>query len=804
MKISYNWLKEYLNISLDHTKVAEILTDIGLEVEGIETYESIKGGLKGLVIGKVLTKEKHPDADKLSCTTVDIGDGKETPIVCGAPNVDAGQTVVVATIGTKLYDGDDEFKIKKSKIRGKVSEGMICAEDEIGLGQSHDGIMVLPEEIKPGTPASEYFKIENDIVFEIGLTPNRIDAASHIGVARDFAAYLSMSGKQELLKPSIDNFTEGSKNPVTISVENNESCPRYTGLVIEGVKVEDSPEWLKNRLKSIGLSPINNIVDITNYVLHEIGQPLHAFDLAEVTGNKIIVKNLPEKTKFTTLDEEERELSENDLMICNEAEGMCIAGVFGGIKSGVKESTTDIFLESAYFNPVSIRKTAKFHALNTDASFRFERGIDPNGQIWALKRAATLICEIAGGTVSSPIFDSKPAEVNGFDLELPISKIHKLIGKEIELEKIKKILSALDIEIKEENEGVLKLTVAPYRVDVQRSEDVIEEILRIYGYNNVEIPQTVKSSLIYEDGINDNALKNTVADILVANGFYEAMNNSLTRKAYYENGDFDTETLVEILNPLSNDLNIMRQSLVFGGLESVAHNINRKSEDLKLFEFGRTYAKKGDKYKEEQQLALFVCGDKWPESWNSTEAKADYFMLKGITEEIISRLGFHLNKFEKEQFSKNILKGLSLKKDTKEMMQIGMVPKKKLKAFGIDVPVYCAIIKWDTLLNKFNNEVSFEELPKFPYAKRDLSLLVDSSVTFESLKQAGLKTEKKLLKEVGIFDVYNGEGIPEGKKSYALSFILEDKENTLTDKRIDKIMKKLINKYQQEFNAELR
>lgn len=804
MKISYNWLKEYVNISIDHNKVAEILTDIGLEVEGIETYESIKGGLKGLVVGKVLSKEKHPDADKLSCTTVDLGNGEPTPIVCGAPNVDAGQTVVVATIGAVLYDGDNEFKIKKSKIRGQVSEGMICAEDEIGLGTSHDGIMVLPDNIPAGTPAAEYFKVENDIVFEIGLTPNRIDAASHYGVARDLAAYLSISGKCEPIKPSTNDFTAGNDQSLEVRVDNTESCPRYTGVVIKGVKIAESPEWLQNRLKSIGLGPVNNVVDITNFVLHEIGQPLHAFDLSKIKGNKVIVGNLPEKTKFKTLDDIERELSADDLMICNENEGMCIAGVFGGIDSGVQNSTTDIFLESAYFNPVSVRKTAKRHALNTDASFRFERGIDPNGTIWALKRAALLIGEIAGGEIVSPIFDSKPNEVKGFEIELPIDKINKLIGKEIELSTIKNILTALDITVNSENDQILNLTVAPYRVDVQRPVDVIEEILRIYGYNNIEIPQLVKSSLIYDDGISDNHLKNTVADILTANGFYEAMNNSLTKKAYYENGDFDTDSLVEILNPLSQDLNVMRQSLIFGGLESVAHNMNRRAEDLKLFEFGRTYHKKDGKYEENQQLAVFVCGQKYPESWNSPDSKADYFMLKGITEEILQRLGFNLNGFGKENLNSQSLKGLSLLSGNKEMLQIGMVPKKTLKVFGIDSPVYFAVIQWDNLLKKQKNEIRFTELPKFPFAKRDLSLLVDAGAKFEDLKQMALKTEKKLLKEVGIFDVYEGKGIPEGKKSYALSFILEDKENTLTDKRIDKIMKKLINKYQQEFCAELR
>lgn len=804
MKISYNWLKEYLDISLDHTKVAEILTDTGLEVEGIETYESIKGGLKGLVIGKVLTKEKHPDADKLSCTTVDLGDGNPTPIVCGAPNVDAGQTVVVATVGAVLYDGDKEFKIKKSKIRGHVSEGMICAEDEIGLGASHDGIMVLPNDVAAGTPAADYFKIENDIIFEIGLTPNRADAMSHYGVARDLAAYLSMTEPTALNKPAIDAFVAGTEDSVTLSVENTEACPRYTGVVIKDVKVAESPEWLQNRLKSIGLSPINNIVDITNFVLHEMGQPLHAFDLKEVKGNKVVVGNLPEKTKFTTLDEAERELSATDLMICNESEGMCIAGVFGGITSGVKDSTTDIFLESAYFNPVSVRKTAKRHTLSTDASFRFERGVDPNGALWALKRAALLITEVAGGSITSPVYDSNPEAVKGFEVSLAVDKITKLIGKELELDLIKNILTALDITVKSEADGVLELEVAPYRVDVLRPEDVVEEILRVYGYNNVEIPQTIKSAIIHEDGVNDNAVKNTVSDILVANGFYEAMSNSLTKKSYYEENEFDCSTLVEILNPLSQDLNVMRQSLIFGGLEYIAHNINRKSEDLKLFEFGRIYSKKDGKYSEEQQLVTFVCGNKWTESWNSQDAKADYYTLKGINEEVISRLGYNITQLAKEPFNTAIGKGLSLQKDNKEMLQIGMVPKKLLKAFGIDVPVYFSVIKWDTILKKYKNTVQFSELPKFPFAKRDLSLLVDASTTFESLKQTALKTEKKLLKEVGIFDVYDGKGIPEGKKSYALSFIIEDKENTLTDKKIDKIMKKLISTYQREYNAELR
>lgn len=811
MKISYSWLKQYVNIDMDVDSLSEILTDTGLEVEGLEKFETIKGGLEGIVVGKVLTCEKHPNADKLSKTTVDVGMDEILPIVCGAPNVAAGQTVLVATVGTVLYNGNENFKIKKSKIRGEVSEGMICAEDELGLGTSHDGIMVLPNDVPTGTQAKDYFNIESDFVFEIGLTPNRVDAASHVGVARDIVAALYNKPNIVLQKPSVDDFiVDNNSKQVEVVVEDSELCPRYTGLTISGVEVKDSPDWMKNHLQAIGLQPINNIVDTTNYVLHELGQPLHAFDLNKVKGNKVVVKTMPEKTKFTTLDEEERELSDNDLMICDESDAMCIAGVFGGVDSGVSESTTSIFLESAYFNPVSVRKTAKRHTLNTDASFRFERGIDPNGTVYALKRAALLIKEVAGGEITSEIFDSHPEEFDSFEVTVSYDKINKLIGKTLDKQLIRKILTSLEIEITNEDEYELNLLVPPYRVDVERAEDVVEEILRIYGYNNVEIPRAVKSSIVYSDLVDGHKLKNAVSDMLVASGMYEIMCNSLTKSAYFEKyTDFTKESIVAMLNPLSADHDVLRKTLLFGVLESIVHNANRKNADLSFFEFGATYHMQDaniaiEKYSEKQHLAIAVTGAKTPQTWNAASADVDFFYLKAQVHNVLEKLGFTVADCKQEQFKDSTFQGLEYSNGKNSFVKFGLVSRSILKDFDIDNAVYYAEFDWDNILAAYENKISFKQLAKFPEVKRDLSLLIDESVKFETLKEIAYKTEKRLLQDVTIFDVYQGKGVPENKKSYAVSFILQDAENTLTDKKIDKVMRNIIGAYQKQIGAELR
>ncbi|MBK3518508.1 phenylalanine--tRNA ligase subunit beta [Carboxylicivirga marina] len=816
MNISYNWLKNYLNIDLEPAKVSEILTDIGLEVGGMEEIQSIKGGLEGLVIGEVLTCEKHANADKLSVTTVNIGGEEPLPIVCGAPNVAAGQKVVVATVGTILYSGDESFTIKKSKIRGEQSMGMICAEDEIGLGNSHDGIMVLPTDVTVGTLAKDYFKIENDIAIEIDLTPNRVDGSSHYGVARDLAAYLKQhQDNVELTLPSVDDFkVENTMYPVKVSVENTEACPRYCGVTISDVTIKESPEWLQNRLKAIGLNPINNVVDVTNFVLHELGQPLHAFDGNEITGDEVIVKTLDDGTEFETLDEVKRELSDNDLMICNSQTGMCIAGVFGGIRSGVSETTTKVFLESAYFNPVWVRKTAKRHTLSTDASFRFERGVDPNMTVYALKRAALLIKEVAGGTISSEITDIYPEKVQNFEIDVTYHNIIRLIGKELSKETIKSILKALDIVISAETEEELKLSVPPYRVDVQREADIIEEILRIYGYNNIEMPATVNSTIVYSQKPDDHKSKNIIANQLTSQGFSEIMCNSLTKATYYETSQtYPRHDVVELANPLSNDLNGMRQTLLFGGLESINHNVNRRNSDLKFFEFGNSYHFNagGDKsdlnnYNEEQKLSLFMVGNKATLSWNTPEQKISFYDLKNQLENILLRLGLSFNDFKEEETKSDLFaEGLSLVQGDKSVIDFGLVDGKLLKAFDIDTPVYFAEIKWDIILKKSGKkEVTFTEISKFPEVKRDLALVINQDVKFEQVKQIAHKTEKKLLKRVSLFDVFEGEKLGAGKKSYAVSFILQDETKTLNDKQIDKIMNKMMSNYERELNAIIR
>ncbi|MCW3787790.1 phenylalanine--tRNA ligase subunit beta [Plebeiibacterium sediminum] len=818
MQISYNWLKNYLNIDIEVDKVSEILTDIGLEVGGVEEVQSVKGGLEGLVIGEVLTCERHPNADKLSKTTVNVGGDEILPVVCGAPNVAAGQKVVVATVGAVLYDGDESFTIKKSKIRGEESQGMICAEDEIGLGKSHDGIMVLPADVAVGTPAKEYFKVESDVVFEVDLTPNRVDSASHYGVARDLAAYLKSNGKEANLQlPSIEDFkVDNNDFPVEIVVENEEACPRYCGVTISGVTVQDSPDWLKNKLKLIGLSPINNVVDVTNFVLHELGQPLHAFDGDEIKGNKVVVKTLAEKSKFTTLDEIERELSDKDLMICNAEEGMCIAGVFGGMKSGVKASTTKVFLESAYFNPVFVRKTAKRHTLSTDASFRFERGIDPNITVFALKRAASLIKKVAGGTISSEITDIYPNPIANFEVDVKWKNILRLIGKDLSKETIKTIVTSLEMEILNEDEVGMKLSIPPYRVDVQREIDVIEDILRIYGYNNIEIPEAVHSTLVYSDKPDDHKVKNIIANQLVSQGFSEIMCNSLTKPGFYSNlTKYPENNVVAIFNPLSNDLGGMRQSLVMGGLESIVHNVNRRSADLKLFEFGNCYSlnnpegEKGslDKYSEHHSLGVFLTGNMITANWNAQERKVSFADMRAVVNQIILRLNIPEAMLAETDVENDVfIEGVSLATKNKiHLVDFGIVSPELSKIFGLKETVYFAEFNWNNLLKVAGKQtVIYKEIPKYPEVSRDLALLVDKNVTFGQIKEVALKTEKKLLKSVSLFDIYEGEKLGADKKSYAVNFILQDENKTLTDKQIDKIMSNMVKNLEREVNASLR
>jgi phenylalanyl-tRNA synthetase beta chain len=817
MNISYNWLKNYINLNLDAAKVAETLTSIGLEVGSVEQVQTVKGGLEGLVIGHVLTCERHPNADKLSVTTVDVGQGEPLPIVCGAPNVAAGQKVVVATVGTVLYSGDESFTIKKAKIRGEVSEGMICAEDEIGLGKSHDGIIVLPSDAKVGMLAKDYFKIENDVVFEVDITPNRIDSASHFGVARDLNAALTQAGiNVSLTRPSIATFAVENHNfNVQVTVENSEACPRYSGVTISGIEVKESPEWLQNRLKAIGMSPINNVVDVTNFVLHELGQPLHAFDGDKITGGKVIVKTLESKTKFITLDGKERELDGQDLMICNADKSMCIAGVFGGLDSGVSASTTKIFLESACFNPVFIRKTAKRHILNTDASFRFERGTDPNITLYALKRAALLIKEVAGGTISSDIIDIYPNPVPDNRIEVSFNQVNRLIGKAISKETIISILQSLEIKIVSQDDNKLVIDVPPYRVDVTREVDVIEEILRIYGYNNIEMPSEVRSTLVYAQRPDHHKVRNMVADLLIGAGFQEIMCNSLTKASYCENlTSYPASNNVILANPLSSDLSSLRQTLLFGALESVQHNRNRRNNDLKFFEFGNCYFYDGksDKhqltgYSETQQLAVTITGNEMPEMWNLAQREASFFTLKAIVNNTLTRLGLAVENLN-ETVSDNDLFSEALAytdQNNKVYVTFGLVSKSLLKAFDIDKPVYFAQFNWDFIVSKSaKTQVRFTELPKFPEVRRDLALLVEKQVTFSQIRQLAQKTEKKLLRSVSLFDVYEGEKLGADKKSYAVSFILQDDTKTLADVQIDKIMQSLIDAFSRELSAQLR
>lgn len=817
MKISYNWLKDYLSIDIDADALGRILTETGLEIEGIEEWESVKGGLQGVVIGEVLTCQKHPDADKLSVTAVSTGGQVPLQIVCGAPNVAAGQKVPVATIGTTVFKGNESFEIKKSKIRGVVSEGMICAEDEIGLGTSHEGIMVLDSDAVPGTPAAEYFKIEKDVIFEIGLTPNRIDSGSHFGVARDLAAYLNINTGSDLKAklPSVDGFRPDSKdNDIDIIVENTAACPRYTGLTISGVTIGESPDWLKKRLRAIGQNPINNVVDITNYVLHEIGQPLHAFDADRIRGRKVIIRNLPENSAFKTLDEVERKLSSKDLMICDTEGGMCIAGVFGGSDSGIRESTRNIFLESACFNPVSIRKTSKRHGLKTDASFRFERGADPNITPWALKRAAMLIKEIAGGRITSEVMDIYPEKISNAVIDISYRNIDRLIGKHIEPGMIKRILGLLEIEVLAEKEGILNVGIPAYRVDVKREADVVEEILRIYGYNNVETNAHVNSTISYTEKPDREKLVNIVSDLLSSNGFSEIMCNSLTPASWYEGKeDFDPDRLVRLSNPLSSDLNAMRQSLLFGGLSSIAWNINRQNPDLKLYEFGNCYrmnAGEGlsvtEKYVENTSLDLFLTGNRSAQSWNSGPAPTDFFFSKSAVEMILTRLGVSADSLMNgESTRKYYSESFTWTRGKKLIAETGRLSMALLKEFDIEQDVYYTHVEWNNLVELIrNNAIRFRELPKYPAVRRDLALLLDTDITFSQIRDLAFRTERNIIREVGLFDVYTGEKIGKDKKSYAVSFILRDDMKTLTDTGIEKIMNNLINVFKKELGAQIR
>lgn len=820
MNISYNWLKEYVNFDLTPDEVAAALTSIGLETGDVEEVQSIKGGLEGLVIGEVLTCEPHPNSDHMHITTVNLGQGDPVQIVCGAANVAAGQKVVVATLGTKLYDGDECFTIKKSKLRGVESNGMICAEDEIGIGTSHEGIIVLPEDVVPGTLAKDYYNIKSDYVLEVDITPNRSDACSHYGVARDLYAWLIQNGRQATLKrPSVDAFkVDNHDMNIDIVVENTEACPRYAGVAIKNVTVKESPEWLQNKLRLIGVRPINNIVDITNYILHAYGQPMHCFDADKIKGGKIVVKTCPEGTKFVTLDEVERKLSDRDLMICNAEEPMCIAGVFGGLDSGTTETTKDVFLESAYFHPTWVRKTARRHGLSTDSSFRFERGIDPNGTIYALKEAALLVKELAGGEIASEIKDNYPAPIADFPVELSYEYTNALIGKVIPAETIKSIVTSLEMKITGETPEGLSLLVPAYRVDVQRPCDVVEDILRIYGYNNVEIPTSVKSSLSVKGDVDKSVkLQNLVSEQLVGCGFNEIMNNSLTAATYYEGLEtYKPENLVQLMNPLSNDLNVMRATLLFGGLESIQHNANRKNANLKFFEFGNCYHFNAEKknpekvlaaYSEELHLGLWITGKRVSNSWAHPDENTSVYELKAYVLNIFRRLGVNFGGLVFGNLTDDIY-SVAISVHTrggKLLATFGVLHKKIQKAFDIDNEVYYADLNWKELMKAIkNNTVAYKEISKFPAVKRDLALLIDKKVQFAEIEKIAYETDKKLLKSVELFDVYEGKNLEAGKKSYAVSFMLQDENATLNDKQIDKVMQKLIANLQNKLDAKLR
>ena len=806
MKISYNWLKQFIKTDWTSEQTSELLTDLGLEVEVVEKYQSVKGGLEGVVVGHVLTCEKHPDADRLKITTVDVGLEAPIQIVCGAANVGAGQKVPVATIGTVLYDKEGEaFTIKKGKIRGQESHGMICAEDELGLGSSHDGIMILDETLVPGTLASEVFKVANDEVFEIGLTPNRADAMSHYGTARDLRAGMLQRGiNVELITPSVSNFRVDMRTfKIDVNIEEPLLAPRYCGVTISGITVQDSPGWLQDRLRAIGLTPKNNIVDVTNYVLHELGQPLHAFDAAKISG-KIVVKTLPEGTKFTTLDDVERTLHQEDLMICDEKGPLCIAGVFGGKKSGVSEGTTAIFLESAYFDAVSVRKTAKRHQLNTDASFRFERGIDPTITEYALKRAALLIQEVAGGKITSDVVEVYPKKVEDFSVFLNFTNVSKIIGQEIPKDTIKKILVSLDIKVNSVSDSGLGLTIPAFRVDVQREIDVIEEILRVYGYNNINFSTKLNATVTNSPRTEDYKVQNAIASQLNSQGFHEMMANSLTTAAYSKLSTvLKEEHNVTMLNPLSSDLSTMRQSLLFSGLEAISYNINRRNSDLKLFEFGKTYHKYLNGYEEHKHLTLLISGNRNKESWTNPQKTTDFFLMKGYVTGILSRLG--IEKITNVPTQSDIFsEGTAKVYNNEVLVEIGVIKKSILKHFGIKQDVFYADFNWDLILKIITGKIKYTDIPKYPEVRRDLALLIDKNTTYESIYNLAKQTEKSLLKDINLFDVYEGDKLPEGKKSYALSFTIQDNTKTLTDIQIDKIMTKLQQSFETELGASLR
>ncbi len=815
MNISYKWLKEYVDFDLTAQEVCDALTSTGLEVDALEEVQSIRGGLKGLYVGKVLTCEAHPNSDHLHVTTVDLGKGEPSQIVCGAPNVAAGQKVIVADLGCVLYDGDKEFVIKKSKLRGVESNGMICAEDEIGVGTSHDGIIVLPEDAVVGTPAAEYYHLESDWLIEVDITANRADALSHWGVARDLYAWLKRNGYQTALhKPSTEHFHVDNHNlPIEVKIENTEACKRYACVSVTDCEVKESPDWLKNKLTTIGLRPINNIVDITNYVMMALGQPLHCFDADMVKGHQIVVKTMPEGTSFQTLDGEEHKLSDRDLAICNAEDAMCIAGVFGGKGSGTYETTKNVVLESAYFHPTWIRKSARRHGLSTDASFRFERGVDPNGTIEALKYAAILCQELAGGKVSMEIKDVYPEPIESPVVDLKYSYVHSLIGKEIEHEMIKAICQSLEMEVLNETAEGLTLRVPAYRVDVQRPCDVVEDILRIYGYNNVEIPTQLKSSLVIKaDEDRKHKLQNLVSEQLVGAGFNEILNNSLTKTAYYG----DNETVVKIMNPLSSDLGVMRQTLLYGGLESVEHNVKRKNGNLRFFEFGNCYFFNPEKkneddpiqaYKEENFMGIWVTGKRVEGSWAHADEDSTYYEMAAHVQNILRRIGMKQGQLvQKKSENPNFAAGFVIEnRGGKKLIEMGIVSKKLLKQFDLQQPVYFAELNWTQLMKATKkNEVNFTEIPKYPAVSRDLALLIDQNVEFAQIEQIARQTEKKLLKKVELFDVYEGDKLPAGKKSYAVNFILQDEEKTMGDKQIDAIMQKLIANIKKQLNAELR
>jgi phenylalanyl-tRNA synthetase beta chain len=849
MNISYNWLKQYINTDLPAVKIAEVLTSTGLECGSVSEYQSVKGGLEGLVVGEVIECEQHPDADRLRVTKTNIGTGEALQIVCGAPNCRAGLKVVVATIGTKLYSGEESFAIKRSKIRGVESQGMLCAEDEIGIGESHDGIIELPADTPVGTLVKDFYQITSDSVIEVDITPNRIDGASHYGVARDLAAALQNQASKHktqetenaasnisclksniLIEPSIENFKiDNNDLPFKVTVENADACPRYSGIAIAGITVKESPAWLQNYLKAVGSRPINNVVDVTNFILLGLGQPLHAFDADKIPNHHVIVKTLQDGTKFTTLDGAERTLHSDDLMICSEEGGMCIGGVFGGLSSGVTENTKNVFLESAYFNPVSIRKTARRHGLNTDASFRYERGIDPNKTVFNLKVAAQLIKEVAGGTISCEVIDVYPQEIKPFDVTLSFDKINTLIGKEIPKETVKSILKSLEIEIVSENETEMQLAVPTYRVDVQRDVDVIEDILRIYGYNNITPGTDVRSSLTFSQKPDSHRLQNLVSEQLGGYGFNEILNNSLTRAAYYSDlTSFPEKNAVRLLNPLSADLSVMRQTLLFGGLESIAYNANRRNANLRFYEFGNCYyyndecrgrisstqdeegrkcSTPTDAYSENFHLGLWVTGNRVSQSWLEADEKSSIYELKAYVENILRRLGFDLRKLSLEEFSDDLLSSaISVKTRQGETLAVyGMVAKKQRKAFDIDNDVFFADLYWNNLLTASkNHKIRFSELSKYPEVKRDLALLLDKNISFAEIERLAYKSESKLLKSVNLFDVYEGKNLEEGKKSYAIGFTLQDETATLTDTRIDAVMKKFIKAFEDGVGAKLR